>query len=195
MTTMTVGGIRHYLSEPPRKSPMLTQIAGASLCGYVSRTAQGAGDGSPRFLSATSGALRASHQHERTPARVATYALREPLPVLTLALTRHVGCAVGIYRRLWPLQMTPVRTTNGATARSSRARQRRRGSSAKRGAIAPARRSRTLEPTTRGLEERPSPRTSASAGSLTSAGSPTKPLLHHQSTPFRVTIDVTGGPT
>ena len=51
----------------------------------------------------------------RTRMGLATYALREPLPVLTLALTRHVGCAVGIYRRLWPLQMTPVRTTNGAT--------------------------------------------------------------------------------
>jgi hypothetical protein len=25
---------------------------------------------------------------------------------LTLALTRHVGCTAGIYRRLWPLQMT-----------------------------------------------------------------------------------------
>ena len=56
--------------------------------------------------------------------------LREPLPVLTLALTRHVGCAIGTYTRLWPLQMTPVRTTNGATPRSSRPRQRRRGSSA-----------------------------------------------------------------
>jgi hypothetical protein len=65
-----------------------------------------------------------------------TSALREPLPVLTLALTRHVGCTAGIYRRLWPLQMTPVRTTNGATPTSSRARQRRRGSSAKPGAIA-----------------------------------------------------------
>jgi hypothetical protein len=53
-----------------------------------------------------------------------TYALREPLPVLTLALTRHVGCTAGIYRRLWPPQMTPVRTTNGTTPRSSRARQR-----------------------------------------------------------------------
>ena len=29
-----------------------------------------------------------------------TYALREPLPVLTLALTRHFGCAVGISRAL-----------------------------------------------------------------------------------------------
>ena len=65
-----------------------------------------------------------------------TRALREPLPVLTLALTRHVGCTAGIYRRLWPLQMTPVRTTNGAMPTSSRARQRRRGSSAKPGAIA-----------------------------------------------------------
>ena len=65
-----------------------------------------------------------------------TRALREPLPVLTLVLTRHVGCTAGIYRRLWPLQMTPVRTTNGAMPTSSRARQRRRGSSAKPGAIA-----------------------------------------------------------
>ena len=47
--------------------------------------------------------------------------LREPLPALTLALTRHVGCAVGTYGRLRPPQMTPVRTTNGATPKSSRA--------------------------------------------------------------------------
>jgi hypothetical protein len=28
-----------------------------------------------------------------------TYALREPLPVLTLALTRNFGCMVGISKR------------------------------------------------------------------------------------------------
>ena len=31
--------------------------------------------------------------------RTQTYALREPLPVLTLALTRNFGCMVGISRR------------------------------------------------------------------------------------------------
>jgi len=38
---------------------------------------------------------------------------------LNLALTRHFGCEVGIYRRLWPLRITPVRTTNGATPPST----------------------------------------------------------------------------
>ena len=38
-----------------------------------------------------------------------SHTLREPLPVLTLALTRNFGCAVAIHRRLWPLQMTAVR--------------------------------------------------------------------------------------
>jgi hypothetical protein len=50
-----------------------------------------------------------------------TYALREPLPSMTLALTRHFGCAVGTERRLWPPQTTAVRTTNGATQSHPRA--------------------------------------------------------------------------
>ena len=45
--------------------------------------------------------------------------------------------------------------------------------------------------TTRGLKERSSPHSSASPGSRTSAGVPTRSLFHRQSTLFRVTIDVT----
>jgi hypothetical protein len=48
-----------------------------------------------------------------------------------------------------------------------------------------------LEPTTRGLKERPSPHSLASPGSRTSADDPTRALVHLQWTPFRVTIDVT----
>ena len=44
-----------------------------------------------------------------------TYALREPLPVLTLALTRHFSCSGGISRGQQALQLTPVRSTNGST--------------------------------------------------------------------------------
>jgi hypothetical protein len=56
--------------------------------------------------------------------------------VLTLALTRNFGCMVGISRRPQARKLTPVRTTNGATPRSSRAYQQRRGLSARPGAIA-----------------------------------------------------------
>ena len=54
----------------------------------------------------------------------ATYALREPLPVLTLALTRNlVAWSASLDGRTHG-QLTPFRTTNGATLRSSRAYQR-----------------------------------------------------------------------
>jgi hypothetical protein len=48
-----------------------------------------------------------------------------------------------------------------------------------------------LEPTTRGLKERPSQHSLASPGSVTSANAPTRALVRRQLTPFRVTIDVT----
>ena len=45
-----------------------------------------------------------------------------------------------------------------------------------------------LEPTTRGLKERPSEHSLAPPGGLTSADRPASALLHHWSTPFRVTM-------
>ena len=48
-----------------------------------------------------------------------------------------------------------------------------------------------LEPTTRGLKERSSTHSLASPGGRISADRPASTLLHHESTQFRVTIDVT----
>src|SRR5215207_948981 len=49
-----------------------------------------------------------------------TYALREPLPASTLALTSHFTCTVGISSQPQPPQTTPVRSTNGSTPTSPR---------------------------------------------------------------------------
>jgi hypothetical protein len=44
-----------------------------------------------------------------------SHTLREPLPPLTLVLTRRFGCRVGTSRGLQPPQPTPFRSTNGST--------------------------------------------------------------------------------
>ena len=85
----------------------------------------------------------------RPQAARASSTLREPLPVLTLALTRNFGCMVGISRRPQARYLTSVRTTNGATPRSSRAYQRPRGLSASPGegfALDPYEESRSSSP-------------------------------------------------
>jgi hypothetical protein len=51
--------------------------------------------------------------------RTQTYALREPLPALTLALTRRSICRGSTASGLQPPQSTPARSTNGSTPLST----------------------------------------------------------------------------
>jgi hypothetical protein len=82
-----------------------------------------ASEETPRRLNPASRFTEETSLTMGTGPKAPSHTLRESLPVLTLALSG----------RPQPRQFTPVRTTNGATPRSSRAYQRRRGLSARPG--------------------------------------------------------------